>query len=172
MISIASLIEYRHKRDQLIERIGTRPFSTPHGPFTLHLFRSKLDSRQHLALSLGPLGPEPTLVRVHSENILSDIFHQTGSDSHRALHASLRAIATAGRGVVLYMGRHDTPEDLLRRLDARPGEHPPMGLRDYGLGAQILASLGLNKIRLLSNSNRRAVGLDGYALEIVEQVPL
>ncbi len=172
MISIASLIEYRHKRDQLVELVGTRPFATAHGPFTLHVFRSRLDARQHLALSLGQLSTEPTLVRVHSENILSDVFHQTGSDSHRALHASLEAIARAGRGVVLYMGRHDTPEDLIRRLDTRPGEHPPMGLRDYGLGAQILVALGLKKIRLLSNSTRRAVGLDGYNLEIVEQVPL
>jgi len=172
MISIASLIEYRHHREQLVELLGTRPFATAHGPFTLHLFRSKLDSRQHLALTLGQLGPDPTLVRVHSENILGDVFQQTGANSHHTLHASLRAIAAAGRGVLLYMGRHESPAELLRRLDTRLGEAPPMGLRDYGLGAQILSALGLKKIRLLSNSSRRAVGLDGYNLEITEQVPL
>ena len=126
-----------------------------------------------LALTMGALGPEPALVRVHSENLLSDVFQAKGMTSHHSLTASLAAVARAGRGVVLYMEPSNYAEVLLRRLAAKPGEAPPaMGLRDYGIGAQILAALGLKKIRLLSNSTRRVVGLDGYGLEIVEQVAI
>jgi 3,4-dihydroxy 2-butanone 4-phosphate synthase/GTP cyclohydrolase II len=92
-------------------------------------------------------------------------------DSHRSLTASLAAVAKAGRGVVLYMEPANAGEALVRHLAAKPGETPaPMSFRDYGIGAQILAALGLRKIRLLSNSARKVVGLDGYGLEIVEQV--
>jgi 3,4-dihydroxy 2-butanone 4-phosphate synthase/GTP cyclohydrolase II len=173
MISIAQLIEYRIKRDQLVELVCTKPFPTEYGDFELHVFHSKLDERQHLALTMGALDFSPTLVRVHSENLLSDVFHAKGSGSGHALTASLEAIARAGRGVVVYMEPANPGELLLQRLNAEPGETvAPMGLRDYGTGAQILRMLGLNRIRLLSNSTRKIVGLDGYGLEIVEQVPL
>jgi 3,4-dihydroxy 2-butanone 4-phosphate synthase/GTP cyclohydrolase II len=96
-----------------------------------------------------------------------------GVESHQALVGSLEAVARAGRGVVLYMEHANGGAELIRRLDTKPGEPPaPMSFRDYGIGAQVLAALGLRKIRLLSNSARRVVGLDGYGLEIVEQVPL
>ena len=173
MISIAQLIEYRVKRDQLVELVCTKPFPTEFGDFTLHVFRGTLDNRQHLALTMGQPGAEPTLVRVHSENPLTDVFRAKGMGSSRALAASLEAIARAGRGVVLYMEPANAGEVLLRRLNAAPGEAvSPMSLRDYGTGAQILRALGLGRIRLLSNSTRKVVGLDGYGLEIVEQVPL
>jgi 3,4-dihydroxy 2-butanone 4-phosphate synthase/GTP cyclohydrolase II len=173
LISIAQLIEYRIKRDQLVELVCTKPFPTEYGDFELHVFHSKLDERQHLVLTMGALDFTPTLVRVHSENLLSDVFHAKGSGSGHALTASLEAIARAGRGVVVYMEPANPGELLLQRLNAEPGETvAPMGLRDYGTGAQILRMLGLNRIRLLSNSTRKIVGLDGYGLEIVEQVPL
>jgi 3,4-dihydroxy 2-butanone 4-phosphate synthase/GTP cyclohydrolase II len=173
MISIAQLIEYRVKRDQLVELVCTKPFPTEFGDFTLHVFRGTLDSRQHLALTMGRLDHEPALVRVHSENLLSDVFHARGMGSSHALTISLETIARAGRGVVLYMEPANAGEVLLRRLLAAPGETvSPMSLRDYGTGAQILRALGLGRIRLLSNSTRKVVGLDGYGLEIVEQVPL
>ena len=173
MISIAALIEYRARREHFVERVVTQPFPTEFGEFTLHVFRSTLDGRQHLALAMGTLGPEPVLVRVHSENLLSDVFRAKGMVSGQALHASLSAVARAGRGVVLYMQPSNSGEVLLRRLAAKPGEAPPpMSFRDYGIGAQILAALGLKKIRLLSNSARKVVGLDGYGLEIVEQVAI
>jgi 3,4-dihydroxy 2-butanone 4-phosphate synthase/GTP cyclohydrolase II len=173
LISIAQLIEYRAKRDQLVEEVCARPFPSDFGDFTLHVFRSKVDNRHHLALVRGEIGPEPTLVRVHSENLLGDVFRMHGLTSHRSLTASLEAVARAGRGVVLYMEHANGGAELIRRLTAKPGEAPPpMSLRDYGTGAQILTALGLRKIRLLSNSTRRPVGLDGYGLEIVEQVPL
>jgi 3,4-dihydroxy 2-butanone 4-phosphate synthase / GTP cyclohydrolase II len=173
MISIAQLIEHRAKRDQLVELVCTRPFPSEYGDFVLHVFRSKLDNRHHLAFAAGSLGPEPTLVRVHSENLLGDVFRLRGLDTHAVLAGSLEAIARAGRGVVLYMEHANGGADLIQRLVAQPGEGlPPMSFRDYGIGAQILAALGLKKIRLLSKSSRRVVGLDGYGLEIVEQVTL
>ena len=173
LLSIASLIEYRHRRDQLVELVCTRPFASEFGDFTLHVFRNRLDGRHHLAFAMGTPGPEPTLVRVHSENLLSDVFRQSGTDSHRMLTGSLEAIARAGNGVVLYMEHAQGGADVIRRLEARHGDTPAsMSFRDYGIGAQILVALGLRKIRLLSNSTRKVVGLDGYGLEIVEMVPV
>jgi 3,4-dihydroxy 2-butanone 4-phosphate synthase/GTP cyclohydrolase II len=172
MISIAALIEYRSARDQLVELVVARPFASDFGEFTLHVFRNKIDQRHHLAFAMGALGPEPTLVRVHSENLLSDVFRGKGMGSFHSLTASLEAVARAGRGVVLYMEHANGGADLVQRLDAKSGDVSPMSFRDYGIGAQILVALGLRKIRLLSNSSRKVVGLDGYGLEITEQVPL
>jgi len=173
MISIAQLIEYRVRRERAIEPVCVRPFPTEFGEFTIHVFRSPLDGRQHLALTLGRLDAAPTLVRVHSENLLTDVFRARGMGSSPAVTAALEAIARAGRGVVLYMEPANAGELLRKRLAEPSGDSiPPMSLRDYGVGAQILRALGLGRIRLLSNSTRKIVGLDGYGLEIVEQVPL
>ncbi len=173
MISIAALIEYRARRDHLVELVTAQPFASEFGAFTLHVFRSRLDGRHHLALTMGPLGPEPTLVRVQSENLLSDVFRAKGLVGHQTLTASLEAVARAGRGVLLYMQPANSSDVLVRSVTAKPGElPPPMSFRDYGIGAQILVALGLGKIRLLSNSTRKVVGLDGYGLEIVEQLPV
>ena len=173
MVSIGALIEYRHQREPLVELACTRPFPSEFGDFTLHIYRSRLDDRHHLAFTMGTLGPGPTLVRVHSENLLSDVFRAKGMDSYHSLTASLEAVARAGQGVVLYMEQPDGGRDSLRRLLVPPGAAPaPMGFRDYGIGAQILVALGLRRIRLLSHTARKVVGLDGYGLEIVEQVPL
>jgi len=176
LISISSLIEYRHKREQLVEKISTRPFPSHYGDFTLHVFRNKLDRRTHLAFTMGKLTRRPALVRVQGENLLSDVFRARGMDGHRLLTTSLAAVAREGRGVVLYMEPSDHGVENLKRLDAaKPAAseaHPQMSFRDYGIGAQILVALGLQKIRLLTNNPRRVVGLEGYNLEIVEQVPL
>jgi 3,4-dihydroxy 2-butanone 4-phosphate synthase/GTP cyclohydrolase II len=171
MISIAALIEYRARRDQLVELVMRQPFSSEYGQFTLHLFKNRLDGRHHVALSMGALGPEPILVRVHSENVLSDVFRAKGMHGHQLLTDSLETVAREGRGVVLYMQPSSPADVLLGSLAATPGEAPPpMSLRDYGIGAQILSGLGLSKIRLLSSSSRKVIALDGYGLEIVEQV--
>jgi 3,4-dihydroxy 2-butanone 4-phosphate synthase/GTP cyclohydrolase II len=173
MISIAQLIEHRFRRGQLVEEVCAKPFATEFGAFTVHVFRSTLDGRQHLALTLGSIGPEPTLVRVQSENVLTDVFHAPSHDQSPTVTSALEAIARAGGGVLLYMQPANAGEVLLRRLNAAPGERiAPMSLRDYGTGAQILRALGLGRIRLLTNSPRKVVGLDGYGLELVEQVPL
>jgi 3,4-dihydroxy 2-butanone 4-phosphate synthase/GTP cyclohydrolase II len=171
LTSIAQLIEYRARKDQLIEIVGSRPFPSEFGEFTMHVFRSRIDNRHHLALTMGAVGPAPTLVRVHSENIIGDVFRMRGFDTQVTLAASLEAIAKAGSGAVLYMEHPTDGDELIRRLDAKPGDPlPHMSFRDYGIGAQILVALGLRKIRLLSNSTRKVVGLDGYGLEIVEQI--
>jgi len=176
LISISQLIHYRHTREPLVEKVLSRPFPSEFGDFELHVFRSKLNGRHHLAFTKGELGPEPTLVRVHGENLLSDIFRARGSGSYHSLTASLQMVAEAGHGVVLYMQHADlTREQLFEAVTAAegpPGSRPPMSFREYGLGAQILVALGLRKIRLMSGTMRRVVGLDGYGLEIVEQVPL
>ena len=172
LISISDLISYRAKRDVLIEPVCAKPFSSEYGEFTLHVFRSRVDGRHHLAFTVGSLGPEPTLVRVHSENLLGDVFRLKGVDSHHTLSASLEAIARAGRGVVLYMEQPSGGADLLRRLEPKGQPSGPMSLRDYGIGAQILVSMGLKRIRLLSNNPRKVPGLEGYGLEIVEQMPI
>ena len=171
MISIASLIEYRHHREQLVEVVSTEPFESEFGDFTLHVFRNKMDDRHHLAFTQGDLTGEAPLVRVHSENLLGDVFRQRDLDSFHSLTASLETVAKEGRGVVLYMEQPNGGTDMIKRLHGATNE-PPMSFRDYGIGAQILVALGLRKIRLLSNNNRKVVGLDGYGLEIVEQVAL
>ncbi|MFI5335444.1 MAG: 3,4-dihydroxy-2-butanone-4-phosphate synthase [Opitutales bacterium] len=168
LLSIAGLIEYRHRREQLVERIAERPFSSEYGEFTLHVFRCKVDGRHHLAFTMGRLDGNPTLVRVHTENLLSDVFHGRGMGSHQSLLGSLQRVAAAGHGAIVYM---EQTGRMQAALLGEPGG-PAANLRDYGIGAQILASLGLHKIRLIQHSPRRVVGLDGYGLEIVEQVPV
>lgn len=177
LISIASLIEYRHLREQLVERVALQPLETAYGTFDLHVFRSQVDGAFHFALTLGDLGSHPVLVRVHSANLLADVF-QTGASGHPAVFPkALQLIAEAGSGVALYMtqpcGGLKIPGD---RAPGAQGCQPVTGLgmdfRAYGIGAQILAALGLRQIRLLTSSSRKVVALQGYGLEIVEQLPL
>ncbi len=168
MISIAQLIEYRAKQEQLVERLSERPFSSEYGEFVLHVFRSKVDGRHHLAFTMGRLDGSPTLVRVHTENLLSDVFRARDLGSHRSLLASLERVAQAGHGAIVYMEQTGRMQEALRNPDQTSGGQA--NLRDYGIGAQILTALGLRKIRLLQHSPRRVVGLEGYGLEIVEQV--
>lgn len=175
LISISALIEYRVLRDQLVECVCTHPFSSEFGEFTAHVFRNRLDGRHHVALTLGSIDVSPVLVRVHSENILTDVFRGKGLDGHRTLTASFEAVARAGRGIVLYMEPRSPGEMLVQRLKsgaAGVATVPTMDIRDYGIGAQILRSLGVHKLRLLTNNPRKVVGLGGYGLEIVEQVPV
>ncbi|MDI1320034.1 MAG: 3,4-dihydroxy-2-butanone-4-phosphate synthase [bacterium] len=169
LISIAALIEYRHQREQLVERLTTRPFASEYGEFQLHIFRSKVDGRHHLAFTKGTLDASPTLVRVHTENLLSDVFHAKDMDSHTSLMASLAHVARAGHGVIVYMEQNGRMQEALLG-EGQPAKGVRNNLRDYGIGAQILTALGLRKIRLLAHSQRRVVGLDGYGLEIVEQI--
>ena len=173
MISIADLIEYRHSRDRLVEHLFTAPFESEFGIFNLHIFRSILDDRQHLALSMGTLNGEPTLVRVQSENLLSDVFRAKKLSGHRALTSALEKIATEKHGVLLYIEQPQGGVHLDKTKNLTTSENTgstKMDFRDYGIGAQILVELGLKKIRILSGTNLNVIGLDGYDLEIVEQV--
>ena len=169
LISITALIEYRHRREQLVERVAQRPFSSEYGEFTLHVFRSKVDGRHHLAFTMGRLDSSPTLVRVHTENLLSDVFHAKDLGSHRSLVSSLQRVAAVGHGAIVYMEQTGRMQETLLNTD-RPANS--QNLRDYGTGAQILTALGLRKIRLLQHAPRRVIALEGYGLEIVEQVPV
>jgi 3,4-dihydroxy 2-butanone 4-phosphate synthase/GTP cyclohydrolase II len=169
LISIASLIEYRHKRDPLVRALGTQKIDTSYGTFTLHVFRSVIDERQHYALTLGELGPEQTLVRVHGENIFTDTFRaQTSSTT---VDSAMQIIAQRGRGVLLYISRPNGGIVAPTTNTANPDKSDTssaqtMDFRAYGIGAQILVALGLRDIELLSSTPRKVVGLDGYGLNI------
>ncbi|MGJ8653916.1 MAG: 3,4-dihydroxy-2-butanone-4-phosphate synthase [Opitutaceae bacterium] len=169
LISIADLIEYRHTRDRLVEHVLTRPFESDFGTFDLHIFRSLLDGRQHFALSKGTLNSEPTLVRVQSENLLADIFRSSENGGYKSLQSAMQKINETGHGVLLYI---EQPQGGIRIVEGKERNVAPskMDFRDYGIGAQILVALGLQKIRLLSSTQRKVVGIDGYDLEIVEQI--
>lgn len=170
LISIAQLIEYRLRTDQLVEKETSMPFASDYGEFTLHVFRGRLDGRRHYALSRGQLSEGAPLVRVQSANLLTDVFRAKGSDNVKSLETSLQAIARAGQGVVLYMESENHGADIISELGT--GHRSGMSFRDYGIGAQILVALGIKRLRLLTRRPRKAIGLDGYGLEIVEQVPL
>jgi 3,4-dihydroxy 2-butanone 4-phosphate synthase/GTP cyclohydrolase II len=171
MISIAQLIEYRHQRERLVECVLKQPFESEFGLFELHVFRSRIDQRVNFALSMGQLDERPTLVRVHSENILQDLFAAKKSEGSGSLHRALQKIAEAGRGVVVYMthpcGGLNVPMAPVSACQLEPIH---MDFRGYGIGAQILSLLGLKKIKLLSSSHRRHIALEGYDLEIVDHL--
>lgn len=166
MISIASLIQYRHERENLVELVRSAPFKSEFGDFDMKVFRSLIDQREHVALTMGEICSEPTLVRVQAENVLKDLFHPVGSDKMDSVCSAMRKIAENGCGVLVYIRRPGG--GLVTSQEEAKGVG--MGLREYGLGAQILSSLGLKKIRLLSHTTRNVIAIDGYGLEIVEQV--
>jgi 3,4-dihydroxy 2-butanone 4-phosphate synthase/GTP cyclohydrolase II len=184
--SIEELIAYRRKQEKLIEREQTIFMPTDYGDFDLHLYRSTLDGAHHLALVKGKISAgKPTLVRVHSECLTGDVFGSRRCDCGSQLHQALKQIETAGHGILVYMrqeGRgiglgpkihaYKLQEQGLDTVEANEKLGFAGDLRDYGLGAQILADLGVKKIRLLTNNPRKVVGLEGYDLEIVEQLPI
>ena len=173
LISIAQLIEFRHEKECLVKRISSKKIQTQYGEFDFHLYKSILDDRQHIALSMGKLNKKPTLVRVHSEYRLSDLFRQLGTQGHKNLDEALKKIAKAKHGVFIYIEQNHGGIKFLKDILTSEEVSPPkMDPRDYGIGAQILADLGLNQIKILTNNPRKVVGLEAYNLTITEQIAL
>lgn len=178
MLSIASLIEYRHQREKLVKERSTREFSHHLGKFRLHTFMSILDDRVHYGLSYGKwTKSKPPMVRVQAANVVTDVLgYSTNGESRHSIDDSLRAIVSHGCGALLYLeprrndSPHDTPKSVLNPNPATV--QPVMDFRDYGIGAQVLSALGISKLVLLSRDRRRVIGLDGYGLEIVKRVTL
>jgi len=184
--SIKDLIKYRREREKLVEKIEAVNMPTEFGDFKLHLYRSAVDGQHHLALVKGDVASaRNVLVRVHSECLTGDVFRSLRCDCGSQLHQAMKQISKSPAGVIVYMrqeGRgiglepkihaYKLQEKGLDTVEANRKLGFPMDLREYGLGAQILVDLGVRKIRLLTNNPKKVVGLEGYGLEIVAQVPI
>ena len=173
--TIAGLIAYRLENDRLVERdIATTFKSRFGGDFRLQVYTNVLDGVEHVALVKGDVTtPGPVLVRVHAVDMLEDLLGEGESGRGDQLHRAMEAIGVAGRGVVVVL-REPAPDSVSRRIRASLGQHPAptRDLRVYGIGAQILADLGVRDMILLSNTDRTIVGLEGYGLTVVETRPI
>lgn len=205
MCSVADIIQHRLLEQKLVERADEAPFETPEGRFQLIAYRSLVDPLPHVALVCGDVGrrdasgepieiPNPVLVRMHSQNLLGDVFGDASQPSGGTLHRAMRMIQQRGQGAVVYLRHEGMGKGLLRRLQTlhetlehpesnpervsigqgheTPGIQPPADKRDYGVGCQILRDLGIRKLSLITNHPFTPTALQGFGLEIAEFVPV
>jgi len=186
LISVASLIEYRKRTERLVRKIAQTTIPNEYGEWALHIYESLVDDKHHVALVQGDIGGDPPpLVRAHSECLTGDVFGSQRCDCGVQLHLAMRMIHQEGRGIVLYMRQEGRGIGLVNKIRAyqlqdagmdtvEANEHLgfPPDPRDYGLGAQILLDLGVQKMRLLTNNPSKRVGMEAFGLEAVERVPL
>ena len=184
--TIESLIQYRRKRERLIEHLETISLPTSWGDFDLHMYQSAFDEETHLALVRGKIDPDsPITVRVHSECLTGDVFGSKRCDCGIQLDSAMERISSEENGILLYMrqeGRgiglkakihaYKLQEEGYDTVEANEKLGYPSDLRDYGIGAQILYDLGVRKIKLMTNNPKKVVGLNAHKLEIVEQIPI
>ena len=186
MITVADLIEYRRRTEKLVERVVSVRLPTEYGEFQAVGFRETLTGKHHVALVRGDVdGADDVLVRVHSECLTGDVFHSLRCDCGEQLDAALNAIADEGRGVLLYMAQEGRGIGLLAKLQAYELQEEGLDTvdanlalgfaadeREWGIGNQILADLGLTTIRLLTNNPKKVSGLEAYGLRVTEQLPI
>jgi 3,4-dihydroxy 2-butanone 4-phosphate synthase/GTP cyclohydrolase II len=186
IVTIKDLIAYRRRWEKLVTLEAEAKLPTEYGIFTVKGYEDSISGETHVALVMGEIDPqEPVLLRAHSECLTGDAFHSLRCDCEQQLHRSMEMIADEGRGVILYLRQEGRGIGLINKLrayqlqdqgmdtvEANEALGLPVDKRDYGIGAQILADIGVRKIRLISNSPRKYYGIESFGLEIVERIPL